>query len=151
MGLDVSLKSDKPVPYTGSGIFVRSNGGTREITREDWDRLYPGREPVRVVREMTDELFSWNITHNLSLMASEAGCFEVLWCPENLGITDETPCRHLIPHLNKALARLRSDPEHYRRLNPKNGWGRYEDLMEFIERYRAACEAHPDATIEVSR
>lgn len=33
----------------GSGIYVRENGATVEITREEWDRRNPGREPVRVV------------------------------------------------------------------------------------------------------
>ena len=30
----------------GSGIFVRRNGATVEISREDWDKLNPGQEPV---------------------------------------------------------------------------------------------------------
>lgn len=32
----------------GSGIFVRDGGHTEEITREEWDRRFPGREPVIV-------------------------------------------------------------------------------------------------------
>ncbi len=32
----------------GSGIFVRRLGTTVEISREEWDRLNPGREPVVV-------------------------------------------------------------------------------------------------------
>lgn len=34
-----------------SGIFVRENGMTKEISREEWDRRNPGREPVRVIKE----------------------------------------------------------------------------------------------------
>ena len=30
----------------GSGIFVRRNGATVEISREEWDKLNPGQEPV---------------------------------------------------------------------------------------------------------
>ena len=30
----------------GSGIFVRREGRSVEITREEWDSLNPGREPV---------------------------------------------------------------------------------------------------------
>jgi hypothetical protein len=30
----------------GSGIFVRKNGATVEITREEWDREHLGQEPV---------------------------------------------------------------------------------------------------------
>lgn len=32
----------------GSGIFIRRNGANVEITEEEWYRLNPGREPVRV-------------------------------------------------------------------------------------------------------
>lgn len=35
-------------PSCGSGIFVRENGTTREVTEEEWFRLNPGREPARV-------------------------------------------------------------------------------------------------------
>lgn len=31
----------------GSGIFVRRNGATVEISQEEWDRENPGRIPVR--------------------------------------------------------------------------------------------------------
>lgn len=44
---------DTPVEreVCGSGIFVRENGATREITREEWDRRNPGREPVVVAKK----------------------------------------------------------------------------------------------------
>ena len=35
----------------GSGIFVRRNGATVEISEEEWDRENPDREPVRVLPE----------------------------------------------------------------------------------------------------
>lgn len=35
----------------GSGIFVRENGATVEISEEEWYRRNPGREPVRVLKE----------------------------------------------------------------------------------------------------
>lgn len=38
----------RPVESCGSGIFVRRNGATVEVSREEWDRMNPGREPVRV-------------------------------------------------------------------------------------------------------
>ena len=31
----------------GSGIFIRRNGATVEITEEEWNQLNPNREPVR--------------------------------------------------------------------------------------------------------
>ena len=32
----------------GSGIFVRRHGTSVEVSEEEWYRLNPGREPVRV-------------------------------------------------------------------------------------------------------
>lgn len=32
----------------GSGIFVRRNGTSVEISQEEWNELNPGREPVRL-------------------------------------------------------------------------------------------------------
>lgn len=32
-----------------SGIFIRRNGATVEISEEEWSRQNPGREPVRVI------------------------------------------------------------------------------------------------------
>lgn len=47
MGAIKTWFNDKPVREScGSGIFVRRNGATVEITREEWDELNPGREPV---------------------------------------------------------------------------------------------------------
>lgn len=42
--------SDRKANSTGcgSGIFVRRNGATIEISEEEWYSLNPGREPVRV-------------------------------------------------------------------------------------------------------
>src|SRR3990167_10656478 len=39
----------KPIREScGSGIFVRHNGATIEISEEKWRELNPGREPIRV-------------------------------------------------------------------------------------------------------
>lgn len=42
--------NDKPVREScGSGIFVRRNGVTVEITKEEWYEKNPGCEPARVI------------------------------------------------------------------------------------------------------
>ena len=40
---DVSVDED-----VNSGIFIRENGAIKEISREEWDRRNPKREPARV-------------------------------------------------------------------------------------------------------
>jgi len=37
-----------PKPSPGSGIFVRENGATVEISREEWDRRHPGETPFTI-------------------------------------------------------------------------------------------------------
>lgn len=93
-------------------------------------------------------VYDANITHNLNTMAEEAGLYGCIWRPEESGITK---AEQLIEPLEKGLALLRSEPERFRRLNPKNGWGSYEGLVKFVEDYLAACRENPQADVEVSR
>lgn len=37
----------RDMPSCGSGIYIRRNGATIEITQEEWNALHPGTEPVR--------------------------------------------------------------------------------------------------------
>ena len=93
-------------------------------------------------------LFDQNITHNLGKMAREAGVYEAMWRPEELGIKTAA---QLISPLRAGLERLRADPEGFRKFDAPNGWGRYEHLLEFVEKYLSACEQNPDAEVSVSR
>jgi len=101
---------------------------------------------LTVVRETT--VFEYNITHNLNKMAEEAGIYYALWRPDEIGITT---AEQLIPLLEGGLASLRKDPEHFKKLNPENGWGTYDGLVQFAERYLDACKANPDAKVSISR
>lgn len=94
------------------------------------------------------EVFSANITHNLGAMAREAGIYEACWRPEEIGITKAA---QLIEPLRNSIAQMKADPERFKKHNPPNGWGDYDGLMAWLERYLAACEANPDAEVSVSR
>ena len=94
------------------------------------------------------EVYWANITHNLNTMAKEAGLYEVLWRPDEIGLTKAS---ELIETMEKGLALLRADPERFKAFNPSNGWGSYEGLVEFVEKYLDACKANPDAEIDISR
>lgn len=152
MSLDVYLKLPGAKRKPGSGIWVRDCGENRQITREEWDERFPGCEPV-VFKEpedvvMDDEVYSRNITHNLNVMAGEAGIYEACWRPEEIGVT---LAKQLIPLLKAGLERLLADPGKFKAFNPKNGWGDYEGLVDFIRDYLAHCKQYPEATVEVSR
>lgn len=149
MSLDVYLRVSGSVNKPEGVIYIRENGQNREISREEWDSRFPGREPVVCCTEFfTDIVYSRNITHNLGEMAREAGVYEYLWQPEKVNIIYATD---LVRPLTRGLELLRSDPERFKKFNPKNGWGDYEGLVNFVQDYLNACEKYPNATIEVSR
>ena len=152
MSLDVYLDADFPTlaPDGGSGIFIRSNGQTVEITRDELDRAFPGQELVVVTAEadINTRVYSANITHNLGKMADAAGIYKALWRPEEIGIVKAA---ELIEPLSEGLAKLKSDPGCFEKFNSPNGWGLYKHFVPFVEQYLEACTAHPDATVSVSR
>jgi len=89
-------------------------------------------------------VFEAGITHNLNTMAKEAGIYQHLWRPEELNITK---ARDLILPLQEGLKQLQDTPARFTALNPKNGWGNYEDLVLFVATYLEACRKDPDADI----
>lgn len=156
MSLDVYLTvAGLRQPSNGSGIFIRENGQTKQITRAEWDAKFPDREPVLVLTDTdideegdTHEVYSTNITHNLNTMAGKAGIYQHLWRPDEVGIDR---AGQLIEPLRAGLELLRSDPERFKVFNPENGWGDYDGLVAFVAEYIGACERWPDAAVGVSR
>ncbi len=149
MSLDVYLEVDEDRSNDKhSGIFIRENEQTREISREEWDKRYPDREPVIAETSCNGQVFTRNITHNLNRMADEAGIYQHLWRPEEIGIRK---AEQLVLPLQDGLALLQSDPARFKKLNPSNGWGTYEGLCEFVAEYLAACQRFPDAAVSVWR
>ena len=90
-----------------------------------------------------DTYYADNITHNLAPMAREAGLYDVIWEPKVNRAYD------LAPLLQAGLSNLLSAPNHYKNLNPKNGYGCYDDLVRFTERYLAACQENPYAWVRI--
>lgn len=125
MSLDVYLESDKT--QTACFCPLCSNEHTKEEA---------------------GEYFSYNITHNLNTMADKAGIYKELWRPEELGITK---AKQLIEPLEKGLTKLKAAPLYYKQFNPKNGWGDYDGLIQFVTEYLEACKQYPEANVSVSR
>jgi len=148
MSLDIYLTMVGTSRPVGSGIFVREDGQTKEISREEWDEKFPNREPVVAVCEEETYVFSANITHNLTTMADEAGIYEYLWRPEDKNITH---AHQLINPLDTGLKLLKKYPDRFKELNPSNGWGDYKGLVSFVEEYLKACKRYPTAEIRVWR
>lgn len=147
MSLDVYLMSKTPITHRGTGVFIRENGNTRELTIGEVAERYPDSEVTEGLFE-TNEYYSANITHNLNSMAGAAGIYEHLWRPDEIGITK---AKQLIEPLRAGLHELKLNPEKYKVFNPSNGWGSYDGLVDFVSKYLEACYEYPDADIEISR
>lgn len=149
MSLDVYLSLAAQKGEDGSGIFIREDGAVKEITRAEWDEKFPNKEPVIVSRDDEGDLvYTANITHNLNNMADEAGIYKHLWRPDEI---DVGFAHQLIDPLEEGLQFLKENPQHYKRFNPSNGWGDYEGLVSFVERYLEACKKYPQAEVSVWR
>ena len=95
------------------------------------------------------ELYWRNITHNLNSMAGAADLYKPLWRPGELGIKR---AKDLIPYLESGLQKLKVlDDEVIEKYTPSNGWGSYDALLDFTEKYLDACNEFPDAYIYASR
>lgn len=90
---------------------------------------------------------SFNLTHNLVPMAKEAGIYELLWSPGEIGISKAS---QLIEPIRKAISDMEADPERFRKHNPPNGWGTYDDFLSFLGELEADCGDWPDAQVIVS-
>jgi hypothetical protein len=152
MSLDVYLEVEGTRTLCAEDrIFVRENGSTKEITREEWDRRFPDRAPITTRLTAVDDssiAYTANITHNLNKMAAEAGIYKHLWRPDEIGIRK---AKQLIEPLCGGLKMLAGDPGRFKALNPPNGWGTYRGLIAFVASYLEACVQWPEATVSVSR
>ncbi len=147
MSLDISLKTKYPIKKKGTGIFIRESGATRELSLEEARDRYPEAE-ILESEEESYEVYSTNITHNLTSMADAAGLYYALWRPEEMNLS---MAGELIPLLEDGLEKLQADPEKYEAFNPSNGWGSYDQLLMTVGEYLSACRKYPDALIEVDR
>lgn len=98
------------------------------------------------LRQVT--VYDSHITHNLSRMAEEAGIYHHLWRPEEIGIYK---AEQLVEPLERALSFLTTDRTRFEQFGTPNGWGNYNDFVQFVTRYLNACKTNPDADVRVSR
>ena len=105
---------------------------------------------VSIMAVRTVEVYTRNITHNLTDMADAVGLYKPIWRPEEM-----TPSivfvKDLIPILQKGLDELIVKENELIKLNESNGWGTYPQLVTFVQDYLNACLANPDGTIRVNR
>ncbi|MFJ7269388.1 hypothetical protein ACIQV3_22550 [Streptomyces sp. NPDC099050] len=96
-----------------------------------------GAEPLEVcVAEVG------NYTSNVARMWGQA-------LGHSLGELKDKNAGDSLPALTAAVDKLQADPDHYRTLEPSNGWGDYEGAVAYLTALRDACAAHPKASIHI--
>jgi hypothetical protein len=93
-------------------------------------------------------IYSRNITHNLGKMADEAGIYKALWRPDEEGYWNAAD---LIQPLSAGLKLLLAEPERFKKFNPENGWGNYDNLVAFVSDYLDACIENPESRVRACR
>ena len=115
-----------------------------DLTRKKWTS-YDNKETHE---ESVDVVYSGRTTHNLAKMAAAAGIYEALWKPENIGASIASDITAIV---ERGLIDLIARPEHYKKYNSENGWGMYDDLVQFVSEYLVALKEYPNAEILISR
>lgn len=134
-------------------IYFYKNGFDIKKSREDMHATYTRLQAIREELEQLEDdyeeaqLSSHNITHNLNKMAKAVGLYDVLWNPEGIGVTKAS---QMIPLLEIGIKDLESNPDKYKAYNPLNGFGNYENFVDFCKSVLRKCREYPDATIEAS-
>lgn len=98
--------------------------------------------------EYGESMWSANMTHNLNKIAIEAGVYECLWRPDEIGVKY---ARDNISNLRFALGFFYSKYDELKKLNPPNGWGDIDGLIEVTQDFLKACMEYPNAIIECDR
>ena len=114
-----------------------------------YEKLRAIQEEIEQAEDIYDDakLADVNITHNLNKMADAIGLYEVLWKPDEIGITYAF---QMIPFLEKGIKKLKENPEKYKTFNAPNGYGKYEDLVRFCDSVLHWCNKYPDSVIEAN-
>lgn len=95
-----------------------------------------------------------NITHNLKVMAEHVPVsdtltlYNVLWRPDESGLntTDD-----ILEYVTTGVKYMIDHKEDLLQYNPDNGWGDYDELLDFAKRVGSACLFNPNCKIEANR
>ncbi|MFD8577363.1 hypothetical protein ACFV1H_18770 [Streptomyces virginiae] len=83
-----------------------------------------------------------NYTVNVARMWTDA-------LGHSLGDLKDANAGDSLPALTAAVDRLIANPEHYRAMEPANGWGDYDGALAYLRALRDACLVHPKADIRI--
>lgn len=140
MSLDLKIRTNKLIRHVSTGVYIRENGETIELkTIEDIKKYFPDKDISHIQEQVyyDDKIWTRNITHNLTDMASQViinnsvNLYKLLWRPKENGF--EFVTNEYVECINQALSILKVNKTELEIYNPKNGWGNYNCLLSFVE------------------
>ena len=97
------------------------------------------------------KVWDGNITHNLTGMAHEVGIYKPLWRPNEFFNKINIYAGDLVEPLSSGLKNIIDSKERLMTMEPRNGYGSYDWLREFVTQYRDACKKYPKAKVYAER
>lgn len=90
------------------------------------------------------EIYETNITYNLAPMYYKA-------IDKELGLKKikGMSCKKALPIIENAIKDMIDNKEEYKKLNPENGWGTYDGLLEKFKEIRNICEDNLDGIFDM--
>lgn len=86
---------------------------------------------------------AWNYTSNCAPMWRAAGV--------DLAAFDGRTAAECAKPLGEAIAAMEADPERFKAMNPRNGWGSYDSVLDALRELHAGFVRCPGAIVRVCR
>lgn len=138
MGLDLSIEAENYHVHKTTGVFIRANGCNIELkTIEEVKAHFPDYDisHIQEYEYMDNIIWDRHITHNLYEMAchvviNNISLGSLLWNPIENGYYYAN--KEYIYYLNECLKLLIKNKKELEKYNPKNGFGNYNTLFDFL-------------------
>lgn len=62
---------------------------------------------------------------------------------------DGMRCEFALEDINLMIARMRDNPDYFKKFNPENGFGDYSGALEFLSMIRDSCYNHLDGFLRI--
>lgn len=92
-----------------------------------------------------NEVYSGNMTHNVTDMWREAGVYNALYNSHGL------KAWLIIDQLAAGIGDMVTFPEKYKNMDSENGWGTYDRALPFLIEVYKNCKKNPGARIEIDK
>jgi len=80
-------------------------------------------------------------------MSPEANMYEALWHPDHINCVK---AKDIIGIVIEGFSDMLKNPKHYKKLESDNGWGTYDDFIDWVYNYIKALSENPECYLITS-